>query len=115
MDHGNARPGNREFANFTIRDMTEWSMVLRESAKGAGSMEEAARRIVRHLYATLIDGFIGELAWALVSFFKIHSYKHLDAELRSFALNIKSRNSHMKVRYSPNPTKWRQLRPRKET
>ncbi len=79
-----------DITNFTIRDITECSMVLRRAGEGAESMEEAAGRVVRHLYETLVEGRTGERACSLVRFFKTHTLELLDDELKNFALNMLS-------------------------
>jgi hypothetical protein len=74
-----------DMLNLTIRDMTECGKTVRKMGAGAGSMEETANRIVRHLYDSLIDGRTGQPACSLVRFFKTHPYGKLDDELQSFA------------------------------
>ncbi len=74
-----------DLLNFTIRDMTECGRALRRAGVGAKSMEDAAARIVRRLYDTLIGGQTSARACALVRFFKTHHYQGIEEELRSFA------------------------------
>jgi hypothetical protein len=74
-----------DVTNFTLRDMTECGKALRKMGAAAGSMEEAAGRMVSHLHDRLIDGRTGLRASALVRFFKTHAYEKLDDELQGFA------------------------------
>ncbi|MBI4585753.1 MAG: hypothetical protein HY717_17210 [Planctomycetes bacterium] len=74
-----------DFANFTLRDMVEFSAALRRLGAGAESMEEVAGRIVHCLYEQLADRKTRERSCALVRFFKTHPFGELDAELRRFA------------------------------
>ena len=74
-----------DVSSMSLREMTECSAHLRGSGVGAGSMEEAATRVVRHLYEEIIDGETGQRACALVRFYKTHAYGALPAELQGFA------------------------------
>jgi hypothetical protein len=49
-------PGMSEYdiGNFTLKDMTECSAVLRSIGSGAANMEEVADKIVRHLYEHIV-------------------------------------------------------------
>lgn len=77
-----------DMTNFTLREMTECGKALRKMGGGAGSMEETAARIVRHLYDNLIDGRTGARACSLVRFFKTHPCERLDDDLQGFARNM---------------------------
>jgi hypothetical protein len=88
MGNGGDRMKCHDITNFTIRDITECGMFLRRAGEGAESMEEAAGRIVRHLYDTLIEERTGERACSLVRFFKTHPFEALDNELKAFALSM---------------------------
>jgi hypothetical protein len=74
-----------DVSSMSLREMTECSARLRGSSATAGSMEEAALRVVRHLYEEIIDGQSGQRACALVRFYKTHAYGALPSELQSFA------------------------------
>jgi hypothetical protein len=74
-----------DFANFTLRDITELGSVLRKVGNGAMSMEDVANRVVRYLYQNLVDSDTGAPSCALVRFFKTHPYADLESELRDFA------------------------------
>ena len=77
-----------DITNLTLSDMTDCGSVLRKLGSGARSMEEAANRIIRHLYDHLIDSETGQKALVLARFFKTHCYDDLDEELRAFAKAI---------------------------
>jgi hypothetical protein len=85
VDNPTADLPSYDLSQFTLRDMTDCGQALRQLGEGARSMEEAANRIVRHLYDGLRSGPAGERACALVRFFKTHPYEELDAHLRRFA------------------------------
>jgi hypothetical protein len=74
--------------DFTLKDMVEFSAALRSMGAGAGSMEEAADRIIHYLYDHLTDAKTGETNCVLVRFFKTHPYGDLDPELQDFARGI---------------------------
>ena len=76
-----------DIQNFTLKDMTECSKVLRSLGKKAQSMEEAANRIVDFLYENLCHGE-NQKDFVLVRLFKTHPYNELDEELQAFARNI---------------------------
>ena len=80
-----AKGKSYDLLNFTIRDVTECGKGLRETGKGAGSMEETAGSIVGYLFDHLVDGRTGLRACSLVRFFKTHTYEKLDDELQDFA------------------------------
>lgn len=74
--------------DLTLSDMTKCSAVLRKLGAGAQTMEEAAGRIVSHLYDHLMDAETGRRALVLARFFKTHAYDDLDEELRAFARSV---------------------------
>lgn len=86
-----------DLTKFTLRDMTECGIGLRQLSYDAKSMEEVANRIVRYLYEHLIDKQTGKNSCALVRFFKTHPYEKLTPELREFADGLLGNNS-------PSPT-----------
>ena len=71
--------------DFAFSQMVELGASLREACGGAESMEEAANRVVRHLYDCLICKETGQRACVLVRLFKTHLFRDLDEELRQFA------------------------------
>ncbi len=74
-----------DLGEFSLRDMAECAARVRRLGQGAGSMEEAAGRIVSYLYDDLADQRSGQRACALVRFYKTHPYGLLDAGRRSYA------------------------------
>ena len=74
-----------DLLNFSLREMTECSSVLRSLGAGAASMEETANRIVRYLYDHLRDPETGQRSCALVRCYKTHPFGELDAGLQTFA------------------------------
>jgi hypothetical protein len=77
-----------DIADFSLKDMVEFSAALRLMGSGATGIEEVAGRIVHYLYDHLTDGETGERACALVRFFKTHPYGELDADLQQFAAKM---------------------------
>ncbi len=74
-----------DLGEFSLRDVAECTARVRRLGHGAGSMEEAASRIVTYLYEDLSDHRNGRRACALVRFYKTHPYGLLDAGRRRFA------------------------------
>ena len=77
-----------DLTTFTQSDAEQLGAGLAALGEGAGSMEEVATRVVRHLNENLSDKASGSKACALVRLYKTHAYKDLDAELRGFAQGI---------------------------
>lgn len=75
----------RDLASFSLSDMAEFSAALRAIGAGAESLEEVARRIVRHLHEQFIDPETGGRACSMVRFYKTHPFGDLDDDLREFA------------------------------
>lgn len=71
---------------FDIAATLRCGRALRESARTAPSLEDAAQRIVRLLYDSCVDPDTGQRSCALVRFYKTHAYEDLDPSLRVFAL-----------------------------
>jgi len=71
-----------DLTKFTLKSMTECGAELRKLGFGANSMEEVSNRIVRYLYEKFIDEQTHQPAFALVRFFKTHSYGELEANLQ---------------------------------
>jgi hypothetical protein len=74
-----------DLARFALSDMVALSGVLRRLGEDSASMEETARRIVRHLYDVLADPRTGERACALARLYKTHPYGDLEPAVRDFA------------------------------
>ena len=77
-----------DFANFTLRDMTELGGTLRQIGADAETLEEVANRTVRTLHRKLLDRAGGAPACALVRFFKTHPFADLEAGLQDFARSL---------------------------
>ncbi len=77
-----------DITDFTMGDMAACSYALRQTAKGASSMEDVAERVVRYLYDHLTRPKTQETPLALVRLFKSHPYEQLDSELQEVARKI---------------------------
>jgi signal transduction histidine kinase len=80
---GHERAGY-DLARFGLGDMIECSTELRRLGASSASLEQAAGRIVRHLYDNLLTGE-GERATALVRAFRAVPYSRLDRERQGLA------------------------------
>jgi hypothetical protein len=69
---------------FSLDGMMACASFIKSAGAHARSFEEAANRVVRHLFDNLGDGSGGR-ACALVRLYKTHAYGELDAGLRAFA------------------------------
>lgn len=65
--------------------MLRCSRGLRETARGARSLDEAATAIVGYLYSQCADPATKEAQCALVRFYKTNSFADLDPELQEYA------------------------------
>lgn len=70
--------------NFDLREMTECGKVLREIGETSKTMEEVANRITRFFFDEFAIVNSGEKNFALVRFFKTHTYSTLEADLKDF-------------------------------
>ena len=70
-------------ASFTLSDLTDNLTTLRKLGMGAGSMEETANRMVRHLYDNFLDEETGARSCALVRLFVTQSFGTLNVELQT--------------------------------
>lgn len=77
-----------DVVTFTMADMAELGGALRREGAGAETMEAAAGRIVRRLYADLRSGRTEARACALVRFYKTHAYEALPVDARRFAQGL---------------------------
>jgi len=75
-----------DITRFTLADMTNCGVSLRQICPEATSMEQAARATVRYLYENL-HGPEGR-ACALVRMYKTHPYADLPTELRDFGREL---------------------------
>ena len=77
-----------DLTRFTLRDMAECGLALRQFGLGVESMEEASNKIVRYLYENFCTKPTGEKSCALVRLFKTHSYEDLEIELAEYARSM---------------------------
>ncbi|TAJ08814.1 MAG: GAF domain-containing sensor histidine kinase [Nitrospirae bacterium] len=75
-------------ARFSLKEMAECGAELRKLGAEAQSLEEAAGRIVRHLYGHLGDSETGKKDCVLVRLFKTHPFGGLDQELQRYARGL---------------------------
>jgi two-component system NtrC family sensor kinase len=74
-----------DLQKFTLRDMVECGLALRQLGEGATSMEETSNRIVRYFYENLRSRDRAKSDCVLVRLFKIHPYSELETPLQAFA------------------------------
>jgi serine phosphatase RsbU (regulator of sigma subunit) len=77
-----------DLTRFTLRDMAECGLALRQFGLGVESMEEASNSIVRYLYENFCTKPTGEKSCALVRLFKTHPYEDLEVELAEYARSM---------------------------
>ena len=77
-----------DLTRFTLRDMAECGLALRQFGLGVESMEEASNRIVRYLYENFCTKPTGEKSCALVRLLKTHPYEDLEVELAEYARSM---------------------------
>src|SRR4026207_2153784 len=80
-----------DLTQFTMADMAICCSALRRMGQEAGSMEEAAERIVRYLYENLSGAGL-KTPLALVRMFKTHAYGDLTEDLQAFAGRVLGRD-----------------------
>ncbi|MBI5577394.1 MAG: hypothetical protein HY896_13665 [Deltaproteobacteria bacterium] len=71
-----------------MSEMIECGSAIRGMGAGAGSMEEAAGRIVRYLHENFGDRRTGAQSCALVRLYRTCPYGELDGELKYFARRL---------------------------
>ena len=74
-----------DLKSISASEIAECASALRGMGSGAGSMEEAANKIVGYLYDNLGDTGTSQKSCALVRFYKTHPYGELEAGLQEFA------------------------------
>ncbi|MGB3509281.1 MAG: response regulator [Microcoleaceae cyanobacterium] len=77
---------------FTLRDMVECGLKLRQLGNEAKTMEETSNRIIRYLYENFVDSDTGQKSCALIRFFKTHHFEALDTHLQEFAGQMLEKN-----------------------
>jgi hypothetical protein len=75
-----------DLTKFPLHEMTSCGATLRGLGDGAKTMEEVARRTVRHLYENLGDPT--DRACRLVRFYKTQALGDLPSDLQDFAKNL---------------------------
>jgi signal transduction histidine kinase len=78
-------PAGHDITRFGLSDMIECGAELRRLGASAASFEQAAGRIVRHLYDSLRAGDDRGRACALVRAFRARPYARLDSEQQELA------------------------------
>jgi len=73
---------------FTLRNMSECGLALRQLGKNAKSMEECGHEIIQYLYEHLVDSETQRKSCALIRLFKTHSYEELTPDLQASAHQI---------------------------
>ncbi len=81
-----------DLTKFTLRDMSECGLALRQITEKADCMEVASDLIIKHFYEHLIDKNTGEKSCILVRFFKTHAYEKLTPELQEYARDMLENN-----------------------
>ncbi len=78
---------------FTLQEMTQCGMQLRELNSGSSSIEEVANKVVNYFYENFINEETREKAFALVRFFKTYAYENLEPTLQEYAQIMSGENS----------------------
>ncbi len=81
-----------DLTKFTLRDMSECGLALRQIAEKADCMEDASNLIIKYFYEHFINKDTGEKSCILVRFFKTHAYGKLTPELQEYVQDILSQN-----------------------
>ena len=77
-----------DLTSFSGSDLSNCGNQLRRIAWSCSSMEEAAGKMVRHLYEQAADPKTSQKSCALVRFYKTHPYGGLDGELQAFVRRV---------------------------
>ncbi|MCL1470358.1 adenylate/guanylate cyclase domain-containing protein [Argonema antarcticum] len=77
-----------DLTRFTLRDMVECGMALRQIGLDADSMEQTSNRIIRYLYENFCTKPTGEKSCTLIRLFKTHPYQDLEPELAESARSM---------------------------
>jgi signal transduction histidine kinase len=81
-----------DLTKFTLRDMSECGLALRQIAEKADCMEDVSNLIIKYFYEHFINKDTGEKSCILVRFFKTHAYGKLTPELQEYVQDILSQN-----------------------
>ncbi len=63
-----------DLTQFSLRDMSEFGLTLRQISKDANNMEDVSNRIIQYIDQNLRDKKTGKKSCALVHFLKTHAY-----------------------------------------
>ena len=74
-----------DLSEFSLGDMLQCGLELRQRMRGAPTMEAAANSVVRYLYDNCRERSSGQRECSLVRFYKTHPYGELDPMLQLFA------------------------------
>jgi hypothetical protein len=74
-----------DIRTFELHDMLRCGLDIRQATRNALSLEGAADAIVRYLFGAFRDPQTSDLQLALVRFYKTHSYRELEPDLRLVA------------------------------
>lgn len=77
-----------DIKNFSMKDLAECGIALRNMGNDSHTMEDVACKIVNYLYNNLSDKETGDKCCALVRLYKTHSLEGLEPELQQFALSM---------------------------
>lgn len=87
------------FSEFTLQNMFECGLALRQMGNNSNSMEEVSNKIIRYLYNSFIDSQTQEKSCVLVRFFKTHSYQDLEKNLQQLvSKNLPDSSIHKKLK-----------------
>jgi two-component system, NtrC family, sensor kinase len=74
-----------DLSKFTLKDMVECGVKLRQMGSNARSMEEVSNNILKYLYENIGDGQTQEKSCVLIRLFKTHNFHDLEPHLQEFA------------------------------
>ncbi|AFY58331.1 histidine kinase [Rivularia sp. PCC 7116] len=77
-----------DLTKFTLRDMSECGLALRQIAQKANCMEDASNLIIKYFHENFINQETKEKSCILVRFFKTHAYGKLTPELKQHVRDI---------------------------
>ncbi|NEQ71979.1 MAG: HAMP domain-containing histidine kinase [Okeania sp. SIO2C9] len=82
-----------DLTQFSLRDMSECGLVLRQLGKDSHTTEDVSNRIIKYLYENLISKDIKEKSCVLIRMFQMISYKKLSSELQEYASKLLNNQS----------------------
>ncbi len=81
-----------DLQNFTLRNMSECGLAIRNLGIQTHSMEEVSNKIINYLYQNLVSQNTGEKSCVLIRLFKTHPYAELPGQLQEYASKILNHN-----------------------